>query len=347
MSATALAEQSPALRRERLPAVDLARGAAIGLMAVYHLSWDLAWFGIADLPLLTSPFWLGFRAFILSSFLFLAGVSLVLAAQGGLDRRAWLRRLGLLVAAAAAVSAASYTVFPQSFIFFGVLHCIAAASVLGLAFLRLPAAVTAVVAALCLALPALWGHPAFDQPWWWWLGLGTFEPVANDYVPLLPWFGVVLLGMAAARPALGVDALTAVARRWPPGGGVPRALAWAGRHSLAIYLIHQPVLFGLVWLAVSLAPIGGTPGAALGLAAPGTAPGEGGAPAIEAFLESCRTACTEAGGGDACAGYCGCVLADLQGAGLFAPLLAGELSAAEGEAVAGIANRCTARWGGR
>jgi uncharacterized membrane protein len=194
MLAPSPASTTPATRR--LPAVDAARGVAILAMIAYHFSWDLDALGFARLDLFTDPLWLAARTGILGSFLVLAGVSLVLAAEGGLDLRRYLRRLGLLVAAAAAVSAGSYALFPHSPIFFGVLHHLAVASVLGLAFLRLPAGLTALLGAAVYALPEFAAVPLFDTPALRWIGLMTFEPDSNDYVPLFPWFGLVLLGIA-------------------------------------------------------------------------------------------------------------------------------------------------------
>jgi uncharacterized membrane protein len=140
--------------------------------------------------------------------------------------------------------------FPGEFIFFGILHAIAVSSVLGLAFLRVPIPVVIAAALFCFLAPALIAGAFFDEPALVWLGLSTYRPRSNDFVPLFPWSGVVLCGVAAARLA---------PRLWPAGQTLPqirlaRSLSWAGRHSLPIYLIHQPLLFGLVYLAAQIAP---------------------------------------------------------------------------------------------
>ena len=101
--------------------------------------------------------------------------------------------------AALAVTVVTYFAFPESYIFFGILHCIAVSSVLALPFLRLHPALTLAAAVFCLVAPRIFTNPALDAPWLDWLGLGASDPVTNDYVPIFPWFGLALIGVAAGR----------------------------------------------------------------------------------------------------------------------------------------------------
>ncbi|MBP2313795.1 DUF1624 domain-containing protein [Azospirillum soli] len=301
---------SPATHR--LPLIDAARGVALLAMAVYHASWDLTFLGLATFDLLTDPLWLAARTAILGSFLVLAGVSLALATERGLDRARFLRRLALLVLAAAAVSAMSYAIFPDSPIFFGVLHHIAVGSLLGLAFVRLPWPVTLALGVAVIAVGKTVALPLFDTPWLRWIGLMTFEPESNDYVPLFPWFGGVLIGIALGR-------------LWRPrrgeAGPVTRGFAWAGRHSLAIYLIHQPILFGafsLVALGIGVEP-----------------------PDVRNFLSTCVSSCENGGGNpQVCMASCRCVVTDLERAGIWKDFLADRLSAADQKTFAQTVQAC-------
>jgi uncharacterized membrane protein len=120
----------------RLVVVDALRGSAIVLMVIYHFCFDLSYFGLASFDFYEDRFWLNLRTLILSLFLGLVGVSLVLASRQRLDVGRYLRRLILLVASAALVSLSTWWMFGERFVFFGVLHFIAAASVLALLFLR-------------------------------------------------------------------------------------------------------------------------------------------------------------------------------------------------------------------
>ena len=171
------------------------------------------------------------------------GVSLHLATRTGLSWRRYLRRLALIASCAGVVTVASVWHFPQSYIYFGVLHCIAVASVLAVPFLRLGWANLWVGAAL-VGLGLTVRLPLFDHPALHWVGMMTYKPRTEDYVPLVPWFGVVLLGLWLGRRLFhGV-----VPTRTLPHLLTP--LAAAGRHSLLIYMVHQPLLIGALSLAL-------------------------------------------------------------------------------------------------
>lgn len=227
---------------QRLQSVDALRGLALALMIAYHFCYDLTYFGFTRFDFFNDPFWLHARTFILSLFLLVAGISLTLATYDGVRWQPFLRRLGMIAGCAALISLVSHLLFGPRWIFFGVLHCIAVASVLGLAFVRRPRA--ALLGGLALiALDRVFADSLFDQPALQWIGLMTHKPPTEDYVPLIPWFGVVLVGISLGHAL----------RRHPAqlprlGGAAPaRLLAGAGRHSLLIYMLHQPLLMGLLW----------------------------------------------------------------------------------------------------
>ncbi len=228
--------------QERLYLVDALRGCAIALMIVYHFCFDLSYFRLTDWNFYRDAFWLNARTFILSSFLLLVGVSLHLATVDGLNQRAYLKRLAMLIGSAVLISGATWLAVGERYIFFGVLHFIAVASVLGLAFVRL-GQFNWPLGAVLLVVGNFYQSAWFDEPGRRWVGLMTYKPPTEDYVPLLPWFGVVLIGIAAG------PALRSVAQRSGElTGRVAGLLAASGRHSLLIYLVHQPVLMGLLWL---------------------------------------------------------------------------------------------------
>lgn len=232
---------------QRLQSVDALRGLAIALMIAYHFCYDLTYFGFARFDFFNDPFWLHSRTFILSLFLLVAGISLSLATRDGVRPRPYLKRLGIIAGCAALISVTSYLMFGPRWIFFGVLHFIAVASVLGLAFVRRPR--TALLCGIVLiALDRVFAHPLFDQTALQWLGLMTHKPPTEDYVPLIPWFGAVLIGIA-----LGHAFRPRTARPLHSDAAPARLLAIAGRHSLLIYMLHQPLLMALLWAAKNLA----------------------------------------------------------------------------------------------
>jgi uncharacterized membrane protein len=159
--------------------------------------------------------------------------------------RNYLPRLGYIAAGAALISLSSYLMFGPRWIFFGVLHFVAVASIVGLAFVRRPWLALPVGIGLIL-LDGLFSHAFFDQSALQWLGLMTYKPPTEDYVPLIPWFGVVLIGIFAGHWLLRHQAARPLVHGWS-GSSPARLLAFAGRHSLIIYMLHQPVLIGSLW----------------------------------------------------------------------------------------------------
>jgi uncharacterized membrane protein len=275
-------------RSGRVDAVDCARGLALIGMAVYHLSWDLADFRLASPILPFTPTMRLLSHSVASVFLALVGVSLALAHRNGLKFRAFLRRLAIIGAAAALVTLASLVFAPGAGIFFGILHCIAVTSLLAAPFVAAPAWVSLAVGFAAIVAPALVHSRLFDPPWLLWLGLGEALPNTVDWRPLLPWAGVVFVGLGVAR-APGVLARLTSPTRWRAASGPWRALSFAGRHSLPIYLVHQPILIGIVYALTAWG---------------GLAP----KPDNSAFLAECQRACVAKGRAAAdCESSCQCV----------------------------------------
>ena len=224
----------------RIGGLDLVRGLALAGMIVFHGAWDLHAFGLSDLDPGQSPMWRVFGHGIASIFLFLSGFGLVLAHDRGASTGSALRRIGLIAAAAAAVSIATWIVAPGQAIRFGVLHCIALGNLLALPLLRGPPALALLCGVAALLVPAVLPHAA--PPQLWWIGLTATLPDTLDVRPLLPWWGVILLGVAFGK--IGGNAAV---RRLPGGTGRGAAvLRGAGRRSLGVYLLHQPVLIAIL-----------------------------------------------------------------------------------------------------
>ena len=231
--------------RFRIALLDVLRGVAILAMIVYHFFFDLEFFGLADVGLFEHWGWTAFVRTIPATFLLIAGISLFIAHGNGIRWRAFFWRFGILVAAAMLVTVISYFTDREAMIWFGILHCIAAASLIGLAFLRAPLVVVLAAAAVVLIGP-YFATPALNAPALLFLGLGSEEPPSDDYNPLFPWLAFLLLGIALARVCQPYAA-KALWARWHPADPPSRLLATAGRHSLIIYLLHQPILMGLLF----------------------------------------------------------------------------------------------------
>ena len=243
----------PSARYDRL---DVLRGAAIVWMTVYHFCFDLNHFRWIRQDFYADPFWTWQRTAIVSLFLFCAGLSQAVAyAQGQSWPRFW-RRWGQIAGCALLVTAGSWFMFPHSYIFFGVLHGIAAMLIV----VRLTARWGGWLWVAGAAAIGLWAMiPAAHAAWpeleflnrapFHWLGLVSRKPITEDYVPVFPWLGVMWWGMAAGQMLLSRRPQVLQEQLPRPG----RPLAWMGRWSLTWYMLHQPVLIGLVaagtWMA--------------------------------------------------------------------------------------------------
>ena len=182
--------------------VDQIRGLAVVLMIIFHTLYDLRWFGYlpSDLPMRT------FAQIIVFLFLLSMGFSLPLAHPNGMRWPRFWKRWAKLA-----------------------LHCISVCSLMALPFIHRPRLAGFLGGTILIS--AVLG---FHYPW------VRMSHSSMDYIPALPWVGVVLLGIFLQ--GLGLHQ-----RRLPDA----RPMEWMvflGRWSLWIYLLHQPVLLGLIYL---------------------------------------------------------------------------------------------------
>jgi len=148
----------------RIAAIDVARGASLVGMGVYHLTWDLAYFGFVSASLPFTPAMRVFSHGVASAFLALVGVSLALAHPDGLRRRAFARRFALVAGTAPLVTAATYLIDPAEPIYFGILHCIAVASLVAAPFVGAPAWTALAAGVAALAAPLAVASDSLDAP---------------------------------------------------------------------------------------------------------------------------------------------------------------------------------------
>ena len=236
----------------RFDRLDLWRGLAIVWMACFHFSFDLNQYRVIPAQnFYADPFWTQQRWCIVSMFLLGAGAGQAVAIAAGQSWARFWRRWAQVAGCALLVSVGSFWMFPRSWISFGVLHGMAV-MLLALRALgtRLPPARVAraplafagvaALAAVAWMLPHWVRDPFFDTRWTNWVGLITHLPLTEDYVPVLPWLGMMLAGYLAAS-------LLLVHARAAFTGPVPsfvRPLAILGGWSLSFYMLHQPILIG-------------------------------------------------------------------------------------------------------
>lgn len=244
---------------QRLPFIDWLRGFSIFLMIIYHFCYDLDFFGYID-TIFGRGYWMPFRYVIVIGFLSLVGVSLVIVHSEtfskGIRWSSMKKRSWQLVLACIAVTVSSYFIAPDKLTVFGILQFVLVASWLALPFLNRP--LTAfVLGIIVFTLGHTVSNSIFDPIYVHWIGMYETKRVALDYAPIFPWFGIVLLGIPLAYWFLGSETGNKLAKlelsktqrmSWLQLNHFNRWLEWMGKHSLVIYLVHQPLLFGLFYV---------------------------------------------------------------------------------------------------
>ena len=256
---------SPALRTHW---VDALRGVAVVWMVAYHFCFDLSLLGFAHFAMLSDPWWTAQRSAIVTLFMLSAGVSQVLAWRAGQSVPAFWRRWAQIAGCSVGVSVATWWMFGSSWIYFGVLHAMAVSWLITRFGLMRGVSLPMVLVAAMALLSSAWWVPAglagsafsgwgsgvqtvLNSPLGSVLGWVSLKPVTEDYVPLAPWLGVLWLGVAWGL-WLQTKAVAVAQSVEPNLPRSPQWLRWLGRHSLLVYMVHQPVLLGGLQLLQAL-----------------------------------------------------------------------------------------------
>ena len=230
----------------RLCEIDALRGVAVVLMIFFHLMWDLRYVGLSQVDVFSPP-WQIFARSIGTLFIMLMGLSLWLVGTRLKDSNAlWryvLRRGGLIFGLGMLISLGTYLLLGAEYVRFGILHLLGAGLVLAAPFTFAPFGVTVGVSMMLILVGVWLNSLAVSFPWLIWLGLPQANVGMVDYYPLLPWMGAALLGVALGQRGYAHGRRQF---RLPDNTQLPfvRSLVWLGRHSLSIYLLHQPLLLG-------------------------------------------------------------------------------------------------------
>ncbi|MBP1910359.1 heparan-alpha-glucosaminide N-acetyltransferase [Methanolobus bombayensis] len=237
---------------ERFFEVDALRGIAIFLMVIYHFFFDLDFFSISEFDMHSGLLLvIGRSAAIL--FIFLVGVSLTLSYSRAsrsksekdifihnLKRGAGIFGWGLVITFVTVIF------LERGTIYFGILHLIGVSIIISYPFLKYRW--LNLIAGLILLFAGIPMDSAYvDYSWLLWIGLKPLGFYTLDYFPMIPWFGLVLLGIYAGN-SLYPDYKRSFRMCDCEENVVVRLFEYLGKKSLLIYLVHQPVIVGLLLL---------------------------------------------------------------------------------------------------
>lgn len=256
--------------RVRFWEIDALRGVAIITMIVYHLMWDLWYWGVLPNVVLWEGFWKYWQRFTCGAFLTLVGVSMTIVYRRERSKLGPKARLyprffwrGLKIFGLGMLITIAVTAAGVGYVDFGILHLIGLATMVSYPLLRFKWlnlglwAVFSIVGkwletmhwdgAFNPYLGTLLGRPVFvDGRWLAPLGITPTSYPAVDYFPIFPWLGVVFLGIFLGNLLYAENRRNFSLPDW--GAFFPfSALEFLGRRSLLIYMIHQPILLALLY----------------------------------------------------------------------------------------------------
>lgn len=240
---------------QRYPEIDLLRTIAILLMVIYHTAFDLSQFYGWDIDVFTGG-WIWMARITATLFLVLVGVSAAIA----YERSTWqrhIKRFLKIVSAALAVTIATYMVDPDTYVRFGILHVITVAALVVPTIASIvPSWSTIPIGIALIALGPWISAIRMDTAWLVPLGIRPHDFVSVDYFPMIPWLGVMLIGYGMGY-AVYVRASIMRERRHTMASlqTIPTVMAWPGRHSLFLYLVHQPIIMIILWMILGQASI--------------------------------------------------------------------------------------------
>lgn len=225
--------------------LDSLRGAAVVMMVLFHLIFDLTYFLNYNFQI-DSGFWLLFARATAAIFILLVGISLSISYSKDPAKTRLVKRGLKIFGYGLIITAVTWFLFKENFIFFGILHFIGFSIILSTLFLRqnkinLPISAAFILGGFYLS------NFRFDFPWLAWLG---FEPrtfYTFDYFSVFPWFGLILFGIFFGKHFYGKNKRVFEIKEL---GHLPiiRQLCFLGRNSLAIYFIHQPILIAILYI---------------------------------------------------------------------------------------------------
>ncbi len=224
---------------QRIFFIDLLRFSAIVLMVIYHTGYDIRFFKLAPINL-RSPFWYYLPRVIVPLFLFSSGVSLNYKAKPGTISSNFVKlrfRIFKIAIYALLISITTYILFPKSWIFFGTLHCISSCSLIACLFYGL--SWQPFLVGVFIQLNFFLKIIPFKDP------MDSIPIKSIDYISLYPWAGVFLIGM-------GLSTFLIKHLRAYKCPHSLRIISYISQKSLPIYLLHQIIIFGIVFVISKL-----------------------------------------------------------------------------------------------
>ena len=229
---------------QRFWEIDAIRGTAVIMMIIYHFVFDLNFFNIYSINVI-SGIWRLFAYCTAFIFIFIAGISLSISLFRNFSERKrksvylkYIKRGIFIFFLGILITIVTWLLLREGYIIFGILHCIGISIIIAPLFFKYPK-LGLLMAILCIITGFL--ISTIHGPIYLvWAGIHPIDFYSVDYFPLLPWFGVMLFGLTMGhylyyngQRGFSIKNISSPTIKFP---------FWLGRHSLIVYLVHQPIM---------------------------------------------------------------------------------------------------------
>ncbi len=225
--------------------IDFTRGTALVMMLASNFITDLQFFTNYTQ---FSTFWWWFARITAFMFVFLVGLSLNISynrakREGNAKFSKYLKRGLFIFALGLLITAVTFLFLGKDYVRFGVLHLIGISIIFAYPFLKWKAGIAFLSSLKLIATGIVLSLFTISSGAFEWLGLQPANFSTIDYFPLLPWFGVVLLGIYFSK-----NWYRKGERTFKPKVELKASnpICFLGRHTLLIYLIHQPIFIAIL-----------------------------------------------------------------------------------------------------
>ena len=238
----------------RIFLLDISRGTCVFAMIVYHFYWDLGYFGFIDLQVVTQGFGLFLAQLIGLSFITIAGISSRLMSLSNSNKYKFFKRILRLMSISVAISILTFMLDKSSFIFFGILHFLSVCSIISLILIKIKSDFQLLLIFLFSVLISNSGI-TFNLPLIFsWIGFNRELPLTNDFYPIIPWITFYFFGFWLGGILNRIPKKNSInySNTNPQIGLILKLIAYVGRRSLLVYILHQPLLFSLFFIFIQL-----------------------------------------------------------------------------------------------
>jgi len=221
--------------RKRIYELDLLRGLGILLVVFFHSAWNICYeYGFTIIE----------GKWVICLVYFFAGMLIFVSGASSFLGHKTLKRGIMTFAFGMVVTGVTYFIYPDSYIKFGILHLLGVCMIMSWMIKKIKPTqnLIGIISAIMIIAGIIAGNITVKNKYIFWLGFLPENFSSLDYYPILPWMGVFFAGFVFSM-------LFYKDKESPFTKGIYKnnILTFSGRHSMLIYLVHQPIVYFLMF----------------------------------------------------------------------------------------------------